>query len=604
MELHDQDGNPVPIATPEECGRIAVLALQSSAAEMLRYYHRHHANGSRPAFGLHDAVARDLQSIAIDRAERNTAMQSFLDAATRAEPPVEEEEFQRWVVMTLLDSKQEHYIGLASVLYEFNERFILTAVLPATTARTRHVLRLVWIESHPDPKPPFLDWLLLRMAWQDLNFSLDVSTAARRTRNYRIEMTSPSDDLELVWSGLAVAGVYRATDASNPAHLQFTMRSLTNGDLDAQSTSALVDVATFAVRATRTPFLGLAWFSSALCVLLLAVGLARLPDLLRDVESASALLLFLPGLLSLYFVRPGEHPIATRIFSGVRVAVVTATMCTLAAGLLVILDIDPGWRQLWWTVLLILASAALLAITVANLSFRSRPVRGDALPSADPPAPPTWSRRHPRVLASALAIAVVTASLMLGMAIVGPDHLGMQNRLEREIANARDAASAGDEAELALDAFGGVPWKRMYVFAGGTPRDVVAAELGEDKVVNGEQRGRGLPQSLDDDAQLVALIDDDAVVEASPCTTNRACSNHRASRRTRRAWSCGLPTGHGSTPPGRSRRHRAIAAADRGRCCPSARRGGRWRRWGCFGLPGARSVRLFDERRERGGVDP
>ena len=310
--------------------------------------------------------------------------------------------------------------------------------------------------------------------------------------------------------------------------------------------------------------LGLAWFSSALCVLLLAVGLARLPDLLRDVESASALLLFLPGLLSLYFVRPGEHPIATRIFSGVRVAVVTATMCTLAAGLLVILDIDPGWRQLWWTVLLILASAALLAITVANLSFRSPPVRGDALPSADPPAPPTWSRRHPRVLASALAIAVVTASLMLGMAIV-PTTISACRTVSSARSRTRRTASAGDEAELALDAFGGVPWKRMYVFAGGTPRDVVAAELGEDKVVNGEQRGRGLPQSLDDDAQLVALIDDDAVVEASPCTTNRACSNHRASRRTRRAWSCGLPTGHGSTPPGRSRRHRAIAAADRGR---------------------------------------
>jgi hypothetical protein len=62
-----------------------------------------------------------------------------------------------------------------------------------------------------------------------------------------------------------------------------------------------------------------ALLTSALTSVLLGLGLWKLGSLTQHVESAATLLLFVPGVLTLFVIRPGEHQFATTAYSGVRV---------------------------------------------------------------------------------------------------------------------------------------------------------------------------------------------------------------------------------------------------------------------------------------------
>jgi hypothetical protein len=534
LDMIDGAGCTVARATPDEIGPAMARALQVYAEKLLADERQ---RSQRPGCAaLLPTVAAQLASIASDtdpsdvqRAPaRIAAMKSFEAAAAESLSCIGDEEvFQRCVIMTHRDS-QNRDIGLATVLRELDSRIMITAVLPAPV-RGRSTLKLTWIESREPGKPPFVEWLGLRMAWNELKLQLPVHGASR-TRYYRIETTSPSDDVSLEWSGLAASGSYVDCDEGDPAHLRLAMRSLPPDSAATRSNAS----AHVALRPTSKGFLIVALFACALCTLLLGVGLWRLEDLRRDVESSAALLLFVPGLLSLFVVRAGEHPIASRYFSGVRVVVAVSAMCVFLAGGLLILDIDPVKRRFLWFPLVASSAIALLAVVASYRPFltellrgvkKARPEKGQTVGDAPGDAPASrlgsLPAKNPRLAVCAAGLAVGVISVVTSLFVYGPHDLSVEGRLKAEIARAADHDDS-KYRKVTLSKFARIPWTRMYVFNPKTSAHMVFKAVGERRAAAGIEAGHHVPARVPADRALIVLVDGSKIVRTFELPTSMA----------------------------------------------------------------------------------
>ncbi len=516
LELRDEQGTRVPLATPEECGELAVRGLRAYADVMLIVSDSKYPGHSKVLDG---EVSKDLVHIVLDTSESADAWERFETAATATVAPPGEEDYQRWLLMTRSDDAGRD-ISLRSILQELTHSFALAAAVSGSEAAGRRILTLGWTETFRQRDQSYSNWLTLRMAWSDIKLGIPVDVG--RTRNYIIEMAPPTDDLAIKWGGLAVAAVdpvtssrtsvYRDCDDRSPAQLRFTMRSLPTGGEVRPDASA-----TFAILPNRVGFLMIAWFSCVLGAIMVTFASMKRGDLGADGGDISPLLLFVPSLLGIFFIRPGEHPVAARFFSGVRVVVIAAAVCVLAAAGLVSVELDPALRDVAWYALPVVPIMAALTVTVSVLPLvRRRPQVGDEAGLGDEPAfSATQQASSPTRYSLRTAVAVVALiaiALAWGVLSVGPGNLGVAGRFDAALRAAGAAPGASGHGRLALGSFARVPWSRMYIFPPKTPRDDMADVVGEAKVSKGEQRDREL-RSMGSDASLVVLVDHESVID-------------------------------------------------------------------------------------------
>jgi hypothetical protein len=111
-----------------------------------------------------------------------------------------------------------------------------------------------------------------------------------------------------------------------------------------------------------------ACFSAAL-LFLAALVANRLAETRAD--SSAALLLVLPGVISTYLARPGEHHLVSRLLLGVRTLTVASGMIVYVAAAVVVSDVAPGLVREIWAGLAVLATLIAIVLTVAVRRSRS-----------------------------------------------------------------------------------------------------------------------------------------------------------------------------------------------------------------------------------------
>jgi len=516
FDLRDESGCRVPVATRREGEQLARIGLQNYAFGIVAQASRD--NGRLVPASLVTAVAGDLATIAVNpkRTEREAALERFREAAREPFRPYalagDDERFQRRVVQKYAPDGQD--LGLGTVLSELVERFALLAMLPDAASapgglHARRALTMSWIDG-TGGRPKFRHWLPTRMAWTPIPLRLR-AWPVEWTQSYHIEMASPSGDLQIQ----SVGDVWQAVDDTDPVHLGFALGALSK--LDAQTD--LRPSVTVALTATRGGLLRAAFFACLLSTALLAFGWWRRDELLIDVEAAVTLLVFVPGLLTVYAIREGEHGLATQLLSGVRCMVITVALCVLCVALLLIVDVDPVWREALWLGLVVIATAATLAVTWSNFGpqrFRlprkgkSSTTRASAARTTDTGS--QLGRFDPRpVYAFGLYVALVATCLGATL-LAYRDELGIERRLQTEIAEAGDRDRAGDR-RVRLASFAKVSWTRLFVFGPNTSQAQVARAVGANRVAAGRDHGQTLPRVVEPSVSLLVLVDRHAIVE-------------------------------------------------------------------------------------------
>jgi hypothetical protein len=85
------------------------------------------------------------------------------------------------------------------------------------------------------------------------------------------------------------------------------------------------------------------------------------------IDSSAALLLVLPGVISTYLARPGEHYWVSRMLLGVRTLSVISAMSVYLAAAVVVTGIVPGAvREVWGT----LAAVSLVPAVALGVALR------------------------------------------------------------------------------------------------------------------------------------------------------------------------------------------------------------------------------------------
>jgi hypothetical protein len=181
--------------------------------------------------------------------------------------------------------------------------------------------------------------------WAPIDLSID-SPYLRGCESYHMQVDAPPGleirNIRLAGELVDGAGeeVRYKTEISGPsAHLYFA---------DARPEG--FSFATVTLRASRRGFLSLSLVAAGITTLTLWAFQARAEEARADEGVAAAILLVVPALLALFVVRPGEHALATRVFSGVRLLVLGAALFSIAAAGALIGVRPSAWtlREAWY----------------------------------------------------------------------------------------------------------------------------------------------------------------------------------------------------------------------------------------------------------------
>lgn len=125
-------------------------------------------------------------------------------------------------------------------------------------------------------------------------------------------------------------------------------------------------LALLTLRIGRRGFMTLSWLSALLSATLLWLFELTAKKRLESPEATAAVLLFGPALLAALVVRPGEHPVATKLFSGVRLLVGLNGILAVGAAAAVAGVRPEGWSvEHTWLLLAIIASISAAAVTLS-----------------------------------------------------------------------------------------------------------------------------------------------------------------------------------------------------------------------------------------------
>lgn len=127
-----------------------------------------------------------------------------------------------------------------------------------------------------------------------------------------------------------------------------------------------VGLALLTLRIGRRGFMTLSWLSVLLGATILWLFDLTAKGEFESREATAAVLLFGPALLAAMVVRPGEHPVATKLFSGVRLLVALNGILVVAAAAAVAGVRPEGWSaEHCWFVYSIAASVGAAAVSLS-----------------------------------------------------------------------------------------------------------------------------------------------------------------------------------------------------------------------------------------------
>lgn len=341
FDITDEDGRALPILTRDEGERIVVAGLRSYAEEILKELE----------VELVDPVAEDLDTLATGTEVQALSAYLRMLEASAAEPGDETDQELR----AALEQRKALFDNPAMRrLMRLLTRAFILFVQTDVEVGSRRIYKFTFEHATNTKERSARRWLMVRLGLRHSHMPLD-ATAAQQARSFHVEVAAPPN-LEIARARLHAAGCRdeKAGGGLGRVHLNI-----------AQATGpGTVDIK---FRTQRGGFLRAALLTSALACALLFLGRTRLDNLATEVEAASTMLLIVPGLLAAYLARPGEHALASALLVGVRAMVLVTGLCSIGAGLVLVVELSAEDRELWWAFLAYLSGLAAFFVALANV---------------------------------------------------------------------------------------------------------------------------------------------------------------------------------------------------------------------------------------------
>lgn len=328
FDLRDESGAAVPLLTSAENGALAARLLTLRAAEVL------------------------------GRPPPPDVVEDFVMLATRAPADGSEAAVERLHERSGPSSAARAELvrddTLASLVETLARGFLL--LVPAGDAR-RRILKLSYDEPLGRLGGGVVDRVLASLAWTPIGVDIEAASVGEG-RAYHFEMRAPA--------GLAVR-------ASRLVVLERPRHAIEVHDAAPTSETHLyVGAPAPTYRGIVTVWLEplareLVFSSLALAVvnaLVLTFAAVRLEELGR--APTAALLLVLPGLAFALFARQGEHPVARRLSTGVRLTVLASAVVALAGALFLVAGYP---RETLWTLWRVVLGLGWAAAVILSLSY-------------------------------------------------------------------------------------------------------------------------------------------------------------------------------------------------------------------------------------------
>jgi hypothetical protein len=166
------------------------------------------------------------------------------------------------------------------------------------------------------------------LSWWPRNVTLDAVPVGSAS-SHHIEIEAP-EDIDILGASITAHDPRRPGDRPYVDEWTSTERQRVHLQVSGAPRAA-VGPLWIQVRASRRGFLRAGLITAVFVAVFLEVGQRQLPDLKNNVEAASALLLAIPGLVTAYLLRPGEHLLASRMLAGPRLFLLVSGLCTFAA---------------------------------------------------------------------------------------------------------------------------------------------------------------------------------------------------------------------------------------------------------------------------------
>ncbi len=341
FDLHDEEGRSLPLLSRRHNNAVGATMLCLLAEALL----------ARP---LPEDLERDLRSIATQGPDAaGEAFRSLRDPWPGCQSSDER--------ARLVEEPR-----MMTVAEDLTNNFLLLVPI-AADPEARRVIKFSY-EERPGSEIDRSLWRSLpeTMNWSDVPLLLPASSLGA-AGSYHVEIEVP-DELEVA----AVSGIDLRQGLALPSETTQSgsqdYRGLRRVHLHYSGLSrwtwGLIELK---VGVARSGLLAAALLSAVLTALLLSVAWLRLEELREQAEVSSALLLAIPGVLSSYLLRPGEHPLVSKLFGGVRVVVFLSALCALTAAAGLALEASTTALSLMWVVLVPLAWACVGALGLSLL---------------------------------------------------------------------------------------------------------------------------------------------------------------------------------------------------------------------------------------------
>lgn len=332
------DGLPVPLLTREQNITVTTMLLAAAVEEYGR--------------DVDDDILAALSQVsdAGDRYGDETLALLGLDEGSPASM-TPEADVLRWAITT------------------FDANYLLMTDVPLDAARDRLIFKINQEMPAPIQVGGLVRQIRSRIAWDPMAILFDapdVTTAG----SYHFQFLAP-DELTISDGGLFAQcdGVKQATPFGETVSRTAVLglNTHTPDVPDADSYVALVEV-----RPAIDGLLRAGALSAAASTLLLgfaAVFSNRLE--FSEVGSSTALLLVLPGVLSTFLARPGEHSTVAQALRGVRGLMLASAVIVYVAAAMLVLGLVGSALRAGWAILAAVSAIPTVALGIAV--HRSRP---------------------------------------------------------------------------------------------------------------------------------------------------------------------------------------------------------------------------------------
>lgn len=366
FDARDGDGSPVPVLTRSENSYVAWCILARAA----EYEVQEHLG---PDAELDPDIINDLRAIVfLDKDDALAALDDFESDAADSD--------QRGIL-----AESDFFINLAS---DLAIQFLLL-VPTSGRAAERGIIKFSYAQPLERRRGKALARLAGKMGWRPAAFDFAVAGVGQG-ESYHIEFTVPTglraSASELVVFLPATHEIPSGEELEDPEN-RFSRPGVSAGNRVHAYTSrrpARAD-AIFSVwlQPEKTGLLRASVATAFLTTLVLAFFLidSRLESMSGD--SATAILLVVPGLIAAFIVRPGEHRLVSDLVLGVRAQVVLAGLSAYGAALAIVARFEASELRKWWLLLAAIAGMCLISLCVSYVGLKPRGLAEDAYPNEE-----------------------------------------------------------------------------------------------------------------------------------------------------------------------------------------------------------------------------